>query len=235
MDKEKEYEALRKKAKSLRYKKPIAKDMNLWLINQEVEEMSEACSEVQWFIDNDENLVSALDGDEDDAFEFRMAFTDLNAELQKFYETLNYDAWVPDCFDELFPASGCGDAFGGYSGYDEYEGDYFGLEPFEYGVAEKEAEKRILRLTKKELLEAVGACLRIYSQFVGLKYRYDCLSASLDILREKNVRILQLVKAIEEQYEKAEESSEHFKYAWGQDIRDLDRMLLEVPQDFWVQ
>lgn len=235
MDKEKEYEALRKKAKALRYKKPIAKDLNLWMIEEATQEMLEAAGEVQWFVENDENLVSALDGDEDDAFEFKMAFSDFYAELSKFYEDFTRDAWVPDCFDELFPAAECGDAFGGYLGFDEFEGDYFGLDPFEYGVAEKEAEKRILRLTKKELLEAVGACLRIYQQFVGLKYRYDCLSMSLDILREKNVGVLKMVKAIEEQYEKAEESSDHFRYKWDKDVQALDRMLLEIPQEYWVQ
>ena len=81
----------------------------------------------------------------------------------------------------------------------------------------------------------MGACLKIYAQFIALKYRYDCLSASFDILKEKNVRLLQLVKAIEEQYEKAEESTDHFRYAGGQDVRDLDRMLLEVPQEYWIQ
>lgn len=235
MNKEKEYEVLREKAKGFRYKKPIAKQMNLLYINERVSEMMEACSEVQWFVESDENLVSALEGDEDDAFEFKMAFSDLYADLERFSDELNYDAWVPDCFDELFPAVKSGDVFGGYLGFDSYESDYFGLEPYMYGAAEREAEKRILRLTKNDLLQAVGACLKVYSQFVGIEYRYDCLSASMDILRGKNAGILKMVKAIDEQYEKAEESTQHFELNYSKDLRDLDRMLAEVPQEYWIQ
>lgn len=234
-DEEARLEALRHKAKMMRYKKPIAKDLNLFQIQEELSEMMDAASEVQWYAQDDESLVAALEGDEDDAFEFKMAFSDLYAELDRFYDDLTNNAWVPDCFDELFPASRAGEAFGGYLGFDEHEGDYFGLEPYEYSSAEDIAEKRISRLTKKELLEAVGACLKIYSQFVGLKYRYDCLPVSMDILRQKNIGILKMIKAIDEQYEKAEASSDHFRYEYDKNVQNLDRMLGEVPQEYWIQ
>lgn len=220
------------KAKQLRYKKPIARDMNLDYIQQAVWDMHELIGDVQWFIEDEENLVNALNGDEDDAWEFKMAFSDIAAELQKFEEDLE-DAYIPDCFDDLFPAAGA-DFFGGYLGYDAYEGDYFGLEPYDYGPAEKEAEKRICRMTKKELLEAVGACLKIYSAYVGLQYRYDCLEASLKIIQEKNLEGLKMVKAIGEQYEKAEEKSHHFEYRYGKEVAELDRMLSEIPQEYWL-
>jgi len=120
-------------------------------------------------------------------------------------------------------------------GYDSYERDYYGLTPYEYGQAQKEAEKRICRLTKNELLEAVGACLKVYTSYMSLRYRYDCLEASLNIIREKNLEGLKLVKAIEEQYLKAEEESEHFKYQYGSEVRKLDSMLDQVPQEYWIQ
>lgn len=231
--KEEEYERLREKAKRLRFKRPIAKEMNLWYIRTQCEEMAEACSEVEWFVEDDENLVAALSGDDDDAFGFKMSFVDLSADLERFMEDLNED--LLECFDELFPASGAGEEFGGYQGYDNFEGDYYGLEPFEYGSAEKEAQKRILRMTKQELLDAVGACLRVYQQYVNIKYRYDCLSMSLDILRQKNMSVLKTVKAIEEQYIIAERESEHFSYKSAKAVQDLDRLLREIPQEYWIQ
>ena len=161
-----------------------------------------------------------------------MAFSDLAAELQQFEEDLN-DEWIPECFDDLFPAAGA-DFFGGFLGYDAYEHDYFGLSPYEYNWAEQEAEKRICRLTKKDLLEAVGACLKVYSSFVALRYRYDCLEASLKIIQEKNLEGLKMVKAIEEQYEKAEQESNHFEYRWGNEVRKLDGMLDNIPQEYWL-
>lgn len=195
--------------------------------------MQDLIADVQWFIEDEDNLVNALDGDEDEAYEFRMAFSDLAAELERFEEDLNNE-YVPDCFDDLFPAANA-DFYGGFLGYDSYEHDCYGLAPYEYEWAQKEAEKRICRMTKKELLEAVGACLKVFSAYVALRYRYDCLEASLNILRERNMEKLKLVKAIEEQYAKAEESSEHFKYEYGKDVREFETMLQAVPQEYWIQ
>lgn len=220
------------KAKNLRYKKPIARDMNLDYIRQALDEMSETIYDVQWFTDDDDNLVNALAGDEDEAYEFKMAFSDLAAELNQMQEDLD-ETWIPECFDELFPAAGARE-FGGYLGYDAYEHDYYSLCVYDYSAAEQEAEKRITRLTKTELLDAVGQCLKIYSSFVALQYRYDCLEASLNIIREKNLEGLRLVKAIEEQYEIAETASNHFMYKYEDEVYKLNDMLDEMPQEYWL-
>jgi len=66
----------------------------------------------------------------------------------------------------------------------------------------------------------------------GFRYKKP---ASMDILREKNAGILKMVKVIDEQYEKAEESTQHFELNYSKDLRDLDRMLAEVPQEYWIQ
>ena len=228
-------EKKQQKAKALRYKKPILQNMNLDFIQEEIWEMEENIYDVQWFIDDNENLTAALDGDEDEAWEFKAAFSDLAAQLERFKEDLNNE-WIPECFDELFPATGA-DCFGAWLGWDSYEQDYFGLGPYVYTRerAQEEAEKRICRMTKKELLEAVGACLKVYTSYMALRYRYDCLKASLDIIREKNLERLKLIKAIEEQYIKAEEESNHFEFGYGQEVRKLDQMLDQVPQEYWIQ
>ena len=220
------------KAKQLRYKKPIAKEMNLSYIQESVWEMQEIITDVQWFVEDEENLVNALNGDEDDAWEFKMAFSDLAAEMEQFEDDLRNE-YIPDCFDDLFPAAGA-DYFGGFLGFDSYENDYYGLEPYQYQWSQDEAEKRICRMTKKELLEAVGACLKVYTSFMALKYRYDCLEASLKIIQGRNLEGLKLVKAIEEQYLIAEESSDHFQYKYGEDVAKLERMLDQVPQEYWL-
>lgn len=235
MTAEEKNEQLRRKAKEMRYKKPIAKEMSLLYINSTVSEMMETVADVVWFTENDTNLAATLEGDEEDAEEFKLAFSSLDSDLERFSTDLQYDAWVPDCFDELFPAVHGGDSLGGYLGFDEFEDDYFGLEPYDYGAAEREAEKRILRLTKKELLEAVGACLRIYSQFMALKYRYDCLYASFQILRDQNLSLLRLVESIDKQYEKAEEESRHFQFNYYASVQELDKMIATLPPECWLQ
>lgn len=225
-------ELKQQKAKSLRYKKPIASHMNYDFILEQVDDMREMVDNVQWFTADEDNLVHALSGDEDEAWEFKMAFSDLAGQLESLAEDLRSE-YIPDCFDDLFPAVGA-DYFGGYLGFDEYDQDYFNLAPYEYGVAEKSAEKRILRMTKKELLEVVGACLKVYTPYVALQYRYDCLEASLKILQEKNLDRLKVVKAIDEQYDKAESESNHFSYKYHPEVRKLDTLLDQMPQEFWL-
>ena len=135
------------KAKQLRYKKPIARGLNIDTIQSELYDMGSACEEIHWYDNDEESLVNALDGDEDDAYEFKMAFSDLEAEIEQFQEDLNSE-YISDYFDVFFPAVGAR-YLGGYLGFDQYEGDYYGLEPYEYSWAENEAAKKITSLTKK--------------------------------------------------------------------------------------
>lgn len=92
----------RQKARQLRYKKPIAKDLNLMTIREELWDIQEECEDVHWYVDTDkETLINALDGNEDEAYEFRMMFGDLCAECERMLEDLD-EAWIPDCFDQFF-------------------------------------------------------------------------------------------------------------------------------------
>lgn len=223
------------RAKALRYKKPIATNLNLWQIQQDLEEMQEVCYDIQWYVDStdEETMIANMDGDEDEAYEFKMAFSDLEAGLLQFQEDLQNE-WIPECFDDLIPAMHQRD-YGGYLGFDEYEGDYFGIQPFEYEWAEQASEKRACRLTKKELLEACGQTLSVITQYVALKYRYDCLKTSFDVIKGENVKLLRLFKSIEEQYEKANKATYGFKYDFGKEADAFERMLWEVPQEYWIQ
>ena len=225
----------KERAKALRYKKSMARDLNLWQIQQDLEEMQETCYDIQWWIDStgEETLLANMDGDEDEAYEFKMAFSDLEAGLIQFQNDLQ-EEWIPECFDDLVPAMKQRD-YGGYLGFDEYEGDYFGIQPFQHEWAEEASEKRVCRLTKKELLEACGQTLKVITQYATLKYRYDCLKTAFDVIKGENVRLMKLFRGIEEQYEKANEASDGFKYDWGKEVDKLDSMLWEVPQEYWIQ
>ena len=92
------------KARQLRYKKPIAKDLNLDTIREKLCDIQEACEEVRWYTDSDDgadSLINALSGDEDEAYEFKMAFADLCAECERMNSDLD-EEWVPECFDIFF-------------------------------------------------------------------------------------------------------------------------------------
>lgn len=229
-------ETRREKARNLRYKRPIVRNLNLDTIRSELWDIQEECEEVHWYCDTDEEtLINALDGEEDEAYEFKMMFCDLCAECEQMSEDLAQD-WVPDCFDRFFVAIGAGDNGGGLLGYDSYEGDYYGLE---YGfldeAAEKESQKKLKAMTKDELIAAAGQCFRVYQSFISLRYRYDCLKASLDLLRGQNTGYLQVVKQIEECYERADRASAGFRFDSGKEIHELNRLLENMPPEAWIQ
>ncbi len=227
-------ETKRQKALNLRYKKPIVRNLNLDSIQEELWNIQGECGDVHWYCDTDEDtLFNALDGNEDEAYEFKMMFADLCAECDQMQRDLN-EEWIPDCFDKFFVAIGAGEDFGRLLGYDAYEGDYFGLSCTE-AFAEDESKKVLKRLTKDEIIAAARQCFRIYQSFIALRYRYDCLKAAMDILRDQNTGYLQMVKRIEDVFEKAEEESVGFKYQWGKGVEELDRILANMPQEAWIQ
>lgn len=226
-------ETRRIKAMNLRYKKPIAKDLNLDSIKEALWDISEACADVQYYIDgDDETLLNALDGDEDDAYEFKMMFSDLSAECEQMQEDLENE-YVPEYFDLFFASVNKG---GSMLGFDTYEHDYYGLSSFESRLANEEAAKKMKTLTKDKLIETAQYCFGIYKAYIGLQHRYDCIKSAMDILRDENTGYLKMIKQIEEVYEKANEETEGFKWTFRNNaLKELDRLLDNMPQEAWIQ
>ena len=221
------------KAKNLRYKKPIVRDLNLDRIREDLWEIQEACEEVRWYTDSDDgtdSLVNALAGDEDEAYEFKMAFADLSAECDRMQEDLQ-DEWVPECFDVFFVSAGAGTYYGGLLGWDSYEGDYYGLESYEDDFAENEAGKKLYQMTKKDLVAAARRCFRIYYAYIGLRYRYDNLKAAMDILRDQNTGILQAVREINRLYDALENRWSDY----GKEARQWKQYTDALPPEAWLQ
>lgn len=227
-------ETRKNRAKNLRYKKPIAKDLNLEAIKQDLWDMQEACEDVHWFTDSEDgnnSLVNALLGDEDEAYEFKMAFADLCAECERMFEDLE-EEWVPDCFDIFFVTAGAGETYGGLLGFDTYEQYYFGIgcmDPF----AEDEAKKKLKQMTKDDLISAIKQCFKVYQAYIGLRTRYDSLKAAIDILRDQNTGHLQAVKEIERLYEAAQ--AEQGRYAdCSKEWMEFKRYTDALPQEAWI-
>ncbi len=228
-------ETKRIKAKQLRYKKPIVKDLNLDSIKEKLFDIQGECEDVHYFFDTDDDtLINALDGNEDEVYEFKTMFGDLCAECEMMQKDL-VEEWVPDCFDLFFVAAGAGDSYGGIWGYDSYEQDYFGIS-CSNAFAEDEAKKQLKRMTKDDLIAAARQCFKVYQSFMALMHRYDCLKAAIDILRDQNTGYLQMVKQIEELYDKADADTLGFRYpTYGKEVDKLDRFLNNLPQEAWIQ
>lgn len=227
-------ETKRRKARNLRYKKPIVNNLNLEQITEDLWEIIGDCEEVRWYIDSDDgedSLLNALNGDEDEAYEFKMAFADLSAECDRMSEDLQ-EEWVPECFDIFFVAAGAGE-YGGILGWDAYEGDYYGIDCTDSYV-EDEAKKKLKQMTKDNLIAAARQCFKVYHAYIGLRNRYDSLKAALDILRDQNTGVLQAVKEIERLYEAAS-ADEWSRRDWSEESREWERYTDALPPETWIQ
>lgn len=218
------------KAKNLRYKKAVAVGMNLEHIRSWVWEAFDSLEDVTYVSENDDMLVDAFDGDEEEAFEFRIAFNALASDLDAFRDDLD-EAWIPDCFDDFFCAcSGAGESF---AGYDVVEQDYFGLSSYEAIAGQDEASKRLERLTKKDLVEAAQRCYQVAVAYLGLRSRFDDLRAAVDIIRAENDGLMSGVKAIEKLYDQwcqAKTISEKIAVD-----RRMEAIADQLPSEIWTR
>lgn len=223
-------ETKRLKAKNLRFKKPICRDLNLDTIKENLYDIMCECEDIRWYTDSDDGedtLINALAGDEDEAYEFKMAFADLCAECDRMQSDLG-EEWIPECFDIFFVTAGAGD----YLGWDSYEQDYFGIDGTD-AWAEDEAKKKLKQMTKDELISAVRQCFKIYQSYVGLQNRYDSLKAAIDILRDKNTGILQVIREIEKLYEAANEKQGIYA-EYSEEWKEFDRYANALPREAWI-
>ena len=239
-------EKRREKARNLRYRKPAVRDLNLDAIREQLCEIQEACADVHWYCESEDGwdtLLNALDGDDDDAWEFKMAFADLESQCEQMRSDLNrldewdYESLVEDHFDIFFAGIGAASVGGGMMGFDEYEEDYYGLEPgWETTLAERDAAEKLKRLTKEKLIGLMGQAFRIAVNFLSLRSRFDDLKAAMDILREQNTALLKQVKAIEELYDQTEaEGFSEYDFGKSENEKALDRLLNTLPERAWIE
>ena len=222
------------KSRNLRYKKPALAELGYEQITCTLEEIRDVCYDIHWAADDDETLYAFFDNNDEEMWEFKMLFTTLEAEAEYLYNRLLELNCYEDEYQYLFDnctVALIGDRFK-VVGYDDYEEDYFSLTSFESGLAVTEAGKRIMRMTKAEMITTIGQCLGVVISFLNIQQKYDYLKATLDIIRDENNSILQCVKEIEAAYEKANDD----KFCeCDKSTQEFDRLINELPDRFWVE
>ena len=223
-------DARRTKARQLRYKKAIIKDLNIEAIKGKLWEISEACDDVKYFWEGgDDTLLDALLGDDEcEVEEFRNAICTLSADCEQMFYDLN-NVYIPECFDIFF---GAVDTTGEMMGFDPYEGDYFGLSGYEKEWGTDENVKKLERMTKKDLIEAMQCCFSVARQYLALIYRYDSLKASMDVLQSKNTGLLNVIKEIDKAYDECEKVD---FYVYSKEVHRFDSLIKDLPQQVWIQ
>lgn len=232
MSKELEIAIRKEKAKGIRYKKPILPEMNLNDIRSWAYDAMSDCYEYSYAdMNNYDELVNVLDGDTDEAQAYLLAFSSLESDLSRFMDDLDNE-WVPACFDDMMVGI-CGEYDSPMAGYDEFEGDYFGLgESWERECALTETKERLKKLKKDELIEAAGRCIRIALSYMALRHRADDLQAAAEIVRGMNNGLLRDVQAVNQMYEALSSAGWRTK---NELEAAFDRLVNELPQEVWIR
>lgn len=217
------------RARNLAYKKPLVKNLNFEYIRNEMYDITEACDEVRYFVEEDENILYSVLGDEDEAYEFKMLFSSLAYDAERLSDAIYNDYELPEIFDDWFCAMHSGEDFGGYLGYDSYEDDYVKLEYEDF--VETDAGKRICKKTKPDILNGARMCFKILVSWLSIRNRYNDLQCAFDIIRDKNTSYLQMIRDINEAYEKCVSAQ------WYDEdkIKEFERLVLVLPQEAWLQ
>lgn len=236
--KEKLRELKAEKAKNLRYKKSALQEMSYYAIQQGLEEITEACYDVDWLFDssNEDAIYEVLEETYEDFDEFRNAFLTVRLDAERLWdeteEILRY--YAEDDFEQYF--NDCTVALIGnryqLMGYDTVETDYFNLSQYDSKLAISEAGKRLMKFKKADIISGIGQCMGILLAYYDLRQQYDCLKTTLDLLRGENVSVIHLVRNIEEAYEKAADVK-FFKYDKVTVI--FDELVKQLPDKVWLQ
>lgn len=221
------------KAREMRYRKPMLSSIGWYEISEGLNDIETACSEVHWFFDDEKNLVSAFDGNDDEAWEFRMVFSDIETNADRLRCSLDeiiremYDDSEDDIEDYF---NTCTVALLGNRyevlGFDTYQEDYYSLTRYEMNLATTEAGKKLMRKTKAEIISSIGHCMSIVLAYSDLKTQYDNISSALDILRGTNQGILDTIQKINDAYDKANDEWE--------DQKEYNKLLHSLPDEVWI-
>lgn len=209
--------------------------MGFEFLRVELDDIRDACDTIHWWTDqDDETLLNALDGDDEDVWEFKLAFSHLEAKADELFETIHELCRYEDDFGQVY--DDCTVALIGNRyqtiGYDSFEEDYYALAGYEQGLAQTESGKRLMRRTKAEIISTVGQCFGILIAFLDLRQQYDYLKATFDILRDENTSMLQQVREIDAAY-KALVTAD---WAGRREAeKKFDRLLAALPDRAWVE
>ncbi len=225
-------ELKRNKARAMRYKRAILSELNLETIQDELYTISGECDDVRWYFDDEETLLNAFDGNEEQEFEFKIMFSDLSYECEKLYNMLR-EIYVTEHFNDFFVGiMSKGTSNFTVLGFDTIEEDYYKLADYDENLAVTESRKRLMRLKKETLLSVCGQCFGIAMSYFNIRYKYDYLKSAFDILRDDNNSILEVIKSIEAVYEKASIGGWD---VYSQSYKDFDALTNSLPEKIWIE
>ena len=225
--------------RNLMYKRAIVEELNLFEIQNCLTDMTEACSNIHYAFDDDETLINAFDGNEDEAHEFIMTFTDLDVEIERLYESFEEMYGYRDDPEKEFndvTVALIGEWFR-ILGFDSYREDFFGFEShYLEGISVEESQKRIMRKTKKDMLDKIGKTMAFLIKYIDVKSRYEYMKAAVDIFQNENIAVYSTIKNINDKYKELfDKNGKLDRWEKEKQIREFDKIVEGLPEKYWVE
>lgn len=110
-------------------------------------------------------------------------------------------------------------------GYDQVEEDYYAMLSCQEDFAVEEAEKRLMRFTKEQLIKNFRKVLTTLVLFFDIKAAHDCLTSIVEELDNRG--------AILEQ--KNEQINKLYKDLTGSGSENFDQIIRGIPPRMWVE
>ena len=224
--------------RAMMYKRSAVARLNYSEICDSLYDMTSMCCDIKYAEQDDDTLINAFDGNEDEAHEFILQFSDLEYDIEnlqnQFDEMFGYSDDPERDFNDVTVAL-IGKWFS-LLGFDAYREDYFELsDDYFENLGTEECQKRVMRKTKKEMLESIGLTMAFLLKFSDVEYRYRTMETTLNIFRDENIRMLKTVKEIDEKYKDLFDEHGRFDKYRYQQIREFDKLVRELPEKYWVE
>ena len=222
------------RTRKLRYSKSIIAKFNYDEICNDLYDIQCACEEVRYATDDEDVLIDALGGNDEEAYEFKMMFSDLEGkseQLQRLLNDYSYYERISEYFDQFIAGVSDGTGMRHYA-WDMVEEDFYEVTSFEGNVCVQEAQKKLMRMKKEDLISCANRVFRIILAYLDLKYKYDYLSATMEILNDEQRGIIDMVKELDRLYSIADADE---WYCYGESYKNYDRLLETVPDRMWIE
>lgn len=158
--------------------------------------------------------------------DYKDEFDELSAGAWALYEQLMEDevGGLREIWDDMTVGL-LGDLYTVY-GFDTAELDYFRLsDGYEEELAQREAVKRLERMTKADLIKGFSKVLMLIVMFFDIKASHDCLVSIVEELDEKGALLEQ----------KNEQINRLYHDLTGKSDSQFDEIIRNLPQRMWVE
>ena len=202
-----------KESKTPMWKKSMLEKLNLYDIRDQLQEICENGDMYGYDYGDIEGYYN----------EYKEQFDDLAALAYNLDEAMTeYD--VEEHWDDMTVAL-MGQIYN-VLGYDYQELDYFHLmNTFEEDLAQGEAVKRILQMTKKDMLMLFRKVMCTVVLFYDIKAAHDCLTSIVEELDERAAIMKRKDDMVNQLYEDLT----------GKNAEQFDEIAKNMPQRMWVE